>query len=262
MKTVGSQSLWPSRLTKMYRNLYTLAINGRVSNSSKNAKYKNRKQNNGRSRRPSAKRQRATRTEACGIFSACFNFGLPLSPTMSCTEERVYNPSRSRFREEKKLDRPRIAIRWICDGGWKRGRLRKPGGEPQKEKWETEDGHGATWPLISRNARSNEIIDFMKFLQTEWMFMDFTILAIICQIRFGGLNDLVKFMKAKSGWWIWRFWRPSVKFDKAKSGRRIWRFRRSLAKFVEAKSTWGSWRFCRMATGRNDRRCLVKALRA
>lgn len=120
MKTVGSQSLWPSRLTKMYRNLYTLAINGRVSNSSKNAKYKNRKQNNGRSRRPSAKRQRATRTEACGIFSACFNFGLPLSPTMSCTEERVYNPSRSRFREEKKLDRPRIAIRWICDGGWKR----------------------------------------------------------------------------------------------------------------------------------------------
>ena len=29
------------------------------------------------------------------------------------------------------------------------------------------------------------------------MFMDFTILAIICQIRFGGLNDLVKFMKAK-----------------------------------------------------------------
>ena len=69
--------------------------------------------------------------------------------------------------------------------------------------------------------------------------MDFTILAIIFQIRFGGLNDLVKFMKAKSGWWIWRFWRPSVKFDKAKSGRRIWRFRRILAKFVEAKSTWG-----------------------
>ena len=37
----------------------------------------------------------------------------------------------------------------------------------------------------------------MKFRQTEWMFMDFTILANICQIRFGGLNDLVKFMKAK-----------------------------------------------------------------
>lgn len=37
----------------------------------------------------------------------------------------------------------------------------------------------------------------MKFRQTEWMFMDFTILAIISQIRFGGLNDLVKFMKAK-----------------------------------------------------------------
>ena len=37
----------------------------------------------------------------------------------------------------------------------------------------------------------------MKFRQTERMFMDFTILAIICQIRFGGLNDLVKFMKAK-----------------------------------------------------------------
>ena len=51
--------------------------------------------------------------------------------------------------------------------------------------------------FIFRNARSNEIIDLMKFRQTEWMFMDFTILANICQIRFGGLNDLVKFMKAK-----------------------------------------------------------------
>ena len=74
--------------------------------------------------------------------------------------------------------------------------------------------------LMSRNACSNENDRFDKFRQTEWMFMDLTILANLSQNlskqnQLGRIQNFDEFWSnshRESAWRNWQFWQILVEF--------------------------------------------------
>ena len=126
--------------------------------------------------------------------------------------------------------------------------------------------------LMFRNACSNENDRFDKFRQTEWMFMDLTILANLSHTRQSkiSLAELKNFdefwsnSQRESAWRNWQFWQILVKLviSKISLGQltiwwillkfvkkltwRSWRFWRIFIKFIKAKSAGWIWRFRRI----------------